>query len=657
EISVLMAQMPSAEIAEKTYLFRTLGLGYANIGSLLMRMGLPYDDEQARAITGAITSIMCGQSYATSAELAETLGAFPRYEANKKHMLRVIRNHKRAAYNADVDEYEGISIKPKGLDPAICPEDLLAAARECWDEALELGKENGFRNAQVTVLAPTGTIGLLMDCDTTGIEPDFAMVKFKKLAGGGYFKIVNQAVPPALKRLGYTAEQIEEIKKYTVGHSTFTGCPNINGETLREKGLTDAAVKALEEQLESAFHINFVFNQFTLGKNLCADLGFSDEQLNDPGFSILEGLGFSKKEIEDANDYVCGTMTVEGAPHIKKEHLPVFDCANKCGRKGERYIAADGHIKMMSAVQPFITGAISKTVNMPNDATIEDISDAYMLSWRLMLKANALYRDGCKLSQPLNTIVDGLDLLDEVDETIGVADAHEAVAARVSEVGSTDIYGLTRGDRRRLPKRRHGMIQESVVGGHKVYFKTGEYEGGHVGELFIDMYKEGASFRSLLNCFAIAVSKGLQYGVPLSEYVDSFTFTRFEPAGMVVGHETIRSSTSVLDFIFRALGYEYLGRDDLVHIKPVEKQTRLAENSLSDEKTLGPVSGATADTKAPTSVKDKAIRKKLSEEDAKFSEARLKGYTGEQCGCGSMRVRRNGTCTVCEDCGSTSGCS
>lgn len=651
EISVLMAQMPSREIAEKTYQFRTLGLGYANIGSLLMRMGLAYDSDEGRAIAGAITAILCGRSYDASAEMASILGPFPNYEKNKKRMLRVIRNHKRAAYNAPADEYEGLSVKPLGINPEFCPDALLQAARGAWDDALEKGKEYGYRNAQVTVLAPTGTIGLLMDCDTTGVEPDFAIVKYKKLAGGGYFKIVNQSVPPALLKLGYTDEQIDEMKKYAVGHGSLVGCPHINNESLKEKGFGDKELKSVEDQLANAFHITFAFNKYTLGDALCEKLGFSDEQLNDSSFNVLETLGFTKDQIEEANDYVCGTMTIEGAPHLKDEHLPIFDCANKCGKNGQRFIAYEGHIMMMAAVQPFISGAISKTINMPNEATIEDVSNAYLLSWRMMLKANALYRDGCKLSQALNTVIDGdLDLLESDDA--GPEEVH-AVSERAT---STDMHGLARGSRRVLPKRRHGMIQEANVGEHKVYFKTGEYEDGQLGEIFIDMYKEGASFRAMLNCFAIAVSKGLQYGVPLEEYVDSFTFTRFEPAGMVMGHDTIRNATSVLDFIFRALGYEYLDRDDLIHVKPAEKQIRLVETS-EPTRSLGPVDGATDDTKAPTNVLEEAVRKKLSPEDEKAKEARLKGYTGDQCGCGSMRVRRNGSCTVCEDCGSTSGCS
>lgn len=587
EISVLMAQFPSREIAQLSYDFRTLGLGYANLGALLMQMAIPYDSPKARAIAGALTAVLGGDAYATSAEIAGQIGPFPRYENNREAMLRVIRNHRRAAYNSTLDQYEGLSIMPLGIDSDECPIDLLKAAREAWDQALELGEKHGYRNAQVTVLAPTGTIGLIMDCDTTGIEPDFALVKFKKLAGGGYFKIINQSIPPALRRLGYSEEQIEDIVAYCVGRKSLKGAPGVNHEALKAKGFTSEALAKIETALENAFEIGFAFNKFTLGEEFCREkLGFSDEQLNDWSFNMLRELGFTKEDVDAANEYVCGAMTIEGAPHLREEDYPVFDCANKCGRKGQRYIGFDGHIYMMGAAQPFLSGAISKTINLPAHATINDVSDAYMLSWKLGLKANALYRDGSKLSQPLNSSSDdaaaaiieaALESEDGGADSLssgGRGSASEASwgegetrHAEIEKIAQKLVYRYI-SKRRPLPGRRTGYTQKARVGGHKVYLRTGEYEDGALGEIFIDMHREGAAFRSLMNCFAIAISLGLQYGVPLEEFVEAFVFTRFEPNGTVMGHDNIKMSTSVIDFIFRELALSYLGRTDLVQVKP-----------------------------------------------------------------------------------------
>jgi len=642
EISVLMAQFPGKEIAQKSYDYRTLGLGYANLGTLLMILGIPYDSDQGRAVCGALTAIMCGESYAASAEMARVLGPFPEYKKNAEHMLRVTRNHRRAAYNADEKQYEGLAVKPMGINPDCCPAHLLSAAREAWDRALELGEKYGYRNAQVTVLAPTGTIGLVMDCDTTGIEPDFAMVKFKKLAGGGYFKIVNRAVPLSLRRLGYTERQISDIEKYCKGHGTLQGCPHINPASLKAKGFAEKDIEAIEKLLLSTFDITFAFNMHTISAKTLETLGFTDEQPDSPGFNVLESLGFTREQISQANDYVCGAMTIEGAPHLKPEHYPIFDCANKCGKYGTRFISCDGHLLMMAAAQPFITGAISKTINMPANATIQDISDAYMKSWKLMLKAVALYRDGSKLSQPLNTLTNGDDLglaslaEEDIDETIGPKEFHEALEQKLV--------------RRRLPTKRSGFVQEASVGGQKVYIRTGEYPEGQLGEIFIDMYKEGASYRSLLNCFAVAVSKALQYGVPLEEFVDSFTFTRFEPAGVVTGHPNIRMATSILDYVFRVLGYEYLGRKDLIH---VETPGKPAKPFIISDFVKRETEKKIRDAKA-----EKPGHEETSEEELNIKKAKSMGYTGEQCpGCGSMRVMKNGSCMVCQDCGSTTGCS
>jgi len=660
EISVLMAQFPSKRIAELSYEFRTLGLGYANLGTILMTAGIPYDSPQALAVAGAISALMTGESYATSAEMAKELGTFSGYQRNRDAMLRVMRNHRRAAYNMAENQYEGLSIKPMGIHQDHCPDKpLVQAAREAWDRAVELGEQYGYRNAQVTVIAPTGTIGLVMDCDTTGVEPDFAIVKFKKLAGGGYFKIVNQSVPKALAKLGYTAQQIEAIEKYCKGHGSLTGCPHINRASLKDKGFTPDAIDAIEKQLDGVFDIKFAFNKWSLGEEFCkTTLGFSDEQLNDFNFNMLAALGFTKEQIDEANEYICGTMTVEGAPHLKKEHLPIFDCANKCGTKGERFIEFMAHVRMMAAVQPFISGAISKTVNMPAEASVEDVANVYMESWKLGVKANALYRDGSKLSQPLNsTAVSEMDeivmLGDEetLDETKGPKDVQVQIVEKVYH----------RAQRRRLPKRRTGHIREAYVGGHKVFLRTGEFEDGTLGEIFIDMYKEGASFKGLMNCFAVLASKALQYGMPLEELVETFTFTRFEPAGLVEGHEAIKNATSILDYVFRSLGYDYLKRNDFVHVKAVDETPHATEaNPASPEIVIQPVAKTPEQVPEMVSAKTPGASTAgtANGSQARIVEAKAKGYTGEQCfNCGSMRVKRNGSCTVCEDCGSTSGCS
>jgi ribonucleoside-diphosphate reductase alpha chain len=573
EISVMMAQFPSQEIAKLSYEFRTLGLGFANIGGLLMTMGLPYDSKEGRALCGALTAVMTGISYKTSAEMAGELGTFPSYKKNAAHMLRVIRNHRRAAHG-NATGYEALSVNPVPLDHASCPQpDLIAHATKAWDDALSFGEANGYRNAQVTVVAPTGTIGLVMDCDTTGIEPDFALVKFKKLAGGGYFKIINRAVPEALRALGYRESEIAEIEAYAVGHGSLANAPGINVTTLKAKGFTDDAIAKVEKALPTAFDIKFAFNKWTFGEDFIRDqLGIGAEALAAPNFDLLSAVGFTRREIEAANVHICGAMTVEGAPHLKAEHYPVFDCANPCGKIGKRYLSVESHIRMMAASQPFISGAISKTINMPNDATVEDCKSAYMLSWKLALKANALYRDGSKLSQPLNSQL----ISDDEDEDDAVEALYEKpMAARAAQVSEKIVEKLVERivvmrEREKMPDRRKGYTQKAVVGGHKVYLRTGEYDDGRLGEIFIDMHKEGAALRSFINNFAIAVSLGLQYGVPLDEYVDAFTFTRFEPAGPVQGNDSIKYATSILDYVFRELAVSYLSRFDLAHVDPNE---------------------------------------------------------------------------------------
>ena len=679
EISVLMAQFPSKEIARRSYDFRTLGLGYANLGGLLMSMGLPYDSAAGRALGGAITAMMTGSSCATSAEMAGELGAFPGYAENREAMLRVIRNHRRAAHGEN-EGYEELSIPPVPLDAANCPDPAVAAAaRRSWDRALALGEKHGFRNAQATVLAPTGTIGLVMDCDTTGIEPDFALVKFKKLAGGGYFKIINRAVPEALRTLGYSAAEIAAIERYALGHGTLKGAPGINHESLRAKGFDDRALAAVEAALPSAFDIKFTFNKWTLGEAFLIDsLGIAPGALDDPGFELLAALGYARAEIDAANSWCCGAMTLEGAPHLKPEHLAVFDCANPCGRNGRRALSVDSHIQMMAAVQPFISGAISKTINMPNAATVEDCKDAYMLSWRLGLKATALYRDGSKLSQPLASSLLGDD--EEAEELFALSPAARAplVAERIVERVVERVVERRRSERRQLPNRRKGYTQKAAVGGHKIYLRTGEYEDGSLAEIFIDMHKEGSAFRSLMDCFAIAISLGLQYGVPLERFVDQFTFTRFEPSGIVEGNDAIKMATSILDYIFRELAISYLDRGDLAHVQPGDLMpdtvgkgeaesnlVRAASNGFVRHK-LTVLDGGAGRATALAGYADPDIDGPLGvspmpEGDLRLERiraARMKGYEGDSCAeCGNFTLIRNGTCLKCDTCGATSGCS
>ncbi|NQV07000.1 vitamin B12-dependent ribonucleotide reductase, partial [bacterium] len=577
EISVTMAQFPSKEIAQGSYDYRTLGLGYANLGSLLMRSGIPYDSDESRAIAGALTAILTGDAYATSAEMAAALGPFAQFEENRDSMLRVMRNHRRAAYDADIDSFEGLSGHIVGIDDARAPAPLLEAAQRSWDVAVEMGEQHGYRNAQATVLAPTGTIGLLMDCDTTGVEPDFALVKFKKLAGGGYFKIANQSIDPALLSLGYSEEDRSEIIDYVVGTMSLHGAPHINAETLSSRGLTPMEIQAIEKTLSGVFELRHAFNGWVLGSDAMARLGFTDAQWNDVGFDLLLALGFTAAEIREANDWICGRQTIEGAPHLRDEHLPVFDTANRNGRLGTRFIHHTGHIRMMAAAQPFISGAISKTINMPNEVSADDIEEAYMLSWDLGLKSMALYRDGSKASQPLSATtqdegetpdIEPLELTAALEQEAQLVRGTMSEATLAPGHSPSQAYQGVNRPRFVLPSRRAGWTQEARIGGHKVFLRTGEYEDGTLGELFIDLAKEGATLRGILSCFAIAVSKGLQYGVPLDEFVDTFTFHTFEPRGMVEGHPNIRMASSIVDYVFRALGMEYLGRTDLVQVPP-----------------------------------------------------------------------------------------
>ena len=679
EISVVMAQFPSKKIAELSYEFRTLGLGYANIGSLLMVSGIAYDSPEAIGMCGAITALMTGVAYATSAEMASELGPFRGFERNRSHMLRVIRNHRRAAYDEARSTYENLRVVPVGIDGRKAPLELLAAAQRAWDKALALGEKHGYRNAQTTVLAPTGTIGLVMDCDTTGIEPDFALVKFKKLAGGGYFKIINQSVPEALLRLGYSQGEADAIVRYCVGSGSFAAAPHINRESLAAKGMPDDVISRIDSELGRSFELAFAFNRWVVGDDVIVDkLGIDRAALDAPSFDLLTALGFTPEQVREANTAICGRMTVEGAPLLREEHLPVFDCANRCGRYGKRFIAPDGHIRIMAAAQPFLSGAISKTINLPAESTVAEVLDAYMLSWKLGLKAIALYRDGSKLSQPLSSVSDD-DEPEITAETIAPAPAPAQQAERI-------VYRYV-AKRRRLPFRRSGYTQKAIIGGHNVYLRTGEYQDGTLGEIFLDMHKEGAAFRSMMNCFAIAVSLGLQHGVPLDEYVDAFLFTRFEPNGIVQGNPYIKMTTSIIDYIFRELAVTYLDRHELAQVKPesaiddiatppapkgaarVRRSEGLnlafvgagaaAVGEALKAPPAAPAPGTPAPVAAPAAA-PAANAMQAAGADIKdaVTIARLKGFEGDACPeCGHMTLVRNGTCLKCLTCGSTTGCS
>jgi len=708
EISVLMASYPSRSIAQKSYEYRTLGLGYANLGTLLMRLGIPYDSQEAYTWCGVLTAMLTGESYVTSAEMAKEHGPFPAFFKNRESMLRVVRNHRRAAYNTEKSEYEGLTVKPIGINPNYVPSELVGASRRVWDRALEMGEIHGFRNAQVSVIAPTGTIGLVMDCDTTGIEPDFALVKFKKLAGGGYFKIINSSVPIALKKLDYSDQQIGEMIRYATGHKTLKGAPFINHESLKAKDFGEEELTALEGALGDVFDITFAFNKHVLGEEFMTEtLGMNMEQIDAWDFNLLKELGFTRQQIEAANEYVCGTMTIEGAPHLQEKHLPIFDCANRCGRKGRRFINFEAHIRMMAAAQPFISGAISKTINMPAEASLDDVKRAYRLAWETMNKAIAIYRDGSKLSQPLSA---ALFEDDEDDQT------QDLTVEKVAESAARKLIYRYIAKRRKLPNRRAGYTQKAVVGGHKVYLRTGEYSDGTIGEIFLDMHREGAAFRSLMNSFAIAVSLGLQHGVPLEEYVEAFLFSRFEPNGLVRGNRAIKRSTSIIDYIFRELAITYLDRQDLAQVSdddlrhdalgtPSDESMEFIEEEPVANGTLGSRpsadiqsdhvrvdlsggngnghthpsgtggngNGKSLESTAPdagTAPKETVLEYVATAAGAddgthdaqrlqlQIRTARLKGYEGDMCSeCGQFTMVRNGTCLKCDTCGATSGCS
>ena len=662
EISVLMAQFPSESITRKSYDYRPLGLGYCNIGSLLMHRGAPYDDEGAYAICGAITSIMCGETYATSAEMASILGAFPDYERNSEDMLRVMRNHRRAAYDAPNDEYEGITVPPIGINAKKCPKDLLDAARSSWDRALREGEEHGYRNAQTTVIAPTGTIGLVMGADTTGVEPQYSLVQFKTLAGGGSLRIVNKGVPNALRRLGYSDSQTKAIEEYIIGTGHLRGCPTLSVERLNNAGFTSRRLKSIEDKMSDVFDLRAAFAPSILGRKFCIEtLGMSESDYGDPFFDTLAFIGFTSDEVDSANVHVFGYNTIEGAPGLRDEHLAVFDCATPCGKYGKRSIAWPAHVKMMAAAQPFISGAISKTINMPSNSTVEDVREAYNLSHVTMNKACAVYRDGSKLSQPLmNQLVDKPDLKDEseevvekmVEEAVKTLPLPEPTAKPVAEAFVQDYIAT----RRPLPDRKNSENIKAKVGGHSVRLITGEYQDGKLGEIFLLTSKEGAAWRAMLSQFAIAVSIGLQHGVPIDAFVKSFIFSKFEPSGMIEGGSgRVKMSSSIVDWVFRELAIEYAGRDDLAHVAEEDlDQFSISKPQISE---VGVV--RSQGEKREVQMTLEASVAPLGSLEARARQAaKERGFTGDICDdCGGSQMVRNGTCLKCNECGATTGCS
>jgi ribonucleoside-diphosphate reductase alpha chain len=646
EIAVDLASYPTKRIAERSHQFRPLGLGYANLGTLLMVEGLPYDSDAGRAMASSITAIMTGEAYALSAEMAAAKGPFQGYALNRESMLEVIRMHRDSVNN---------------IDHALAPFDLIDAAHECWDRALQLGEQHGYRNAQATVLAPTGTIGLLMDCDTTGVEPDFALIKFKKLAGGGSFKIVNGSVPRALKKLGYPPAEVQAIVDYVRGTASLKTVPEFAPAELEARGLLPAETGKIEKSLESVFDLRSAFAAHVLGAACLQRLGLAADS---KGKHVLAKLGYTDDQIDRATLVICGRQTVEGAPFLKPEHHPVFDCANRCGPLGTRYIEPMGHVRMMAAAQPFLSGAISKTINLPTDATVEEVEKIHWESWRLGLKAIALYRDGSKLSQPLSAGDQAPKVplpkdAKEMAETLArvIPELSKEQAQRMAEAAfsaKNTPQPLSLHTRRRLPSKRHGITQEAKVGGNKIFLRTGEYEDGTLGEIFIDMHKEGAALRSVMNCFAMLVSMALQYGVPLDVLVEQFVFTRFEPQGPVQGHDRVKFATSVIDYIFRTLGVEYLKRDDLAHVTPEEAAATPQSAQTADPvvAAASPAIAAKAAQKSGPPVNPERLAASAQDQllgklsgDAPFCDT-----------CGHITVR-NGTCYKCLNCGNSMGCS
>lgn len=653
EISVYMAQFPTQAIAQRSYEYRTLGLGYGNLGALLMQSGIAYDSDEGRATAAGITALMHGVAYETSAQMAKCMGAFARYEANKECMMRVIKNHFVAAYggqealrsriaangshgtvsyndqgyyaqtlsakmesnndyaigfaaqvgnkNSFQDQdyvvnyasYEGLNVEPVAFDRSKCKFDGLANEVErTWDSVIENGAKYGFRNAQVTVIAPTGTIGMVMDFKTTGLEPQFSHIAIKQLAGGGVWRLVNEDISKALLILGYSADEINAISNYLVGHGHLNGPISLNTQWLYSKGFIQDDIQMVEASLKKSFSIRQAFARYALDENLFARLGVSSADYENPTFDLLKHMGATDAQIEEADKFACGHITIEGAPALKEEHLHIFDCAMPCG-DGVRFLSWQSHVKMMAAVQPFLSGAISKTINLPNSATIADCEAAYMLSWKLCLKAVALYRDGSKYSQVLNTKSskklnfeatddskhEEADVLaiSEVSQVVeggyiakaNIDDSSQAslhLRAEISESTVVEEFSKKElaGERNEelfKPFRRRGYTQHVMIGGSSLWHTTGEEESSKLRNLLLTYGKEGSTLRGWASAWGRILSMYLQEkgDSALIRVYKAFRHSKFEPMGEVQGHPYIKHATSIPDYIVEDLVVAYPG--------------------------------------------------------------------------------------------------
>jgi ribonucleoside-diphosphate reductase alpha chain len=663
EILVGYSSYPTKDIAANSEAYRPLGLGYANLGTMLMVTGHPYDSPDGRAIAGALTAILTGHAYRVSAEMAQVKGPFTGMQvkdangkSNHAYMTEVIGMHLEAARylratGSPLKQMEGMDLKGLGVTDLSKNEmakvkdrrltiygSLFDAAVEDWEAALALGVKFGWRNAQATVLAPTGTIGLLMDCDTTGVEPDFTMVKFKKLAGGGYFKIINQSIPPALRFLGYTEQQIKAIEKYAIGHGTLEGAP-VTKETFKSKGFTEEEFQEAYDAVASSKS----FNDYTPKLNPKA----------------MKAKGFTQQAIAELVAYVEGHQTVEGSL-VKPEHLAIFDCANKCG-DGSRFIHHTGHIRMMAATQPFLSGAISKTINMPNEVTVDDVRDAYEMGWVLQLKAVALYRDGCKLSQPLSTA---------------------ASKKEKEDVPAAPVYiGLKHGETERPPQDNDQGFKRTVTlytprGAEKVDIQVWEYTDGRPCEIFVGARKSGTMVDNFLKEIGKNYSRMLQLGMSLEEMTHKLTNENGPLAGQT-DHKYIKTVLGIQDLLGKLLRYEYFGETDFLSVKPDPhapdyvmtrreylETLRIAKNRPKSEKTLAdfapkPGEKATTASAHAATTAEPSLDAKLGKGTGSDPNAMLASLGGDapDCDqCGHTTVR-NGACYKCLNCGNSMGCS
>lgn len=593
DLSISFGQAPTEALATGIWRTRPIALGMADLAGMLAAAGVAYDSEAGRAAAGALAGMVTATSYATGAEIAAEAGAFPACAPNHDAVTRTIRNHRRVS-QGQIGGFEDLSIQPAPLHVDDCPfPDITVAAMEAWDRALELGHEHGFRNAQATAVGAAGLVGTLLDAGSSGIDPTFTQVRFHRRDDGTFERVIDPVIPRGLKALGYSKAASNRIVHHALGHGHLDECPTIDPASLVEKGFTEEALERLAPALREAYDIKYAFNVWTLGRGFCEEeLGVPSDLLNDYGFDLLRWLGFSETEIANANRYCCGTLTVSGAADLKPAHARVFDGGIAQGRDGGATVSAEARVRMAAAVQGLISGAVVTNLVLPHQTGIEDCRNLIVLGWHLGLKQLALHREGAKLSDPvveavapaepetLPTRQSGADLLDLIAAPIpaqaaalaeGVADSISGTLLLQGEASPEDVIdgrlppprAPNRQIQERLPNRRKGYTQKATIAGQKVYLRTGEYDDGRVGEIFIDVPKADATVRSLVNNLAISISIGLQYGVPLTEFVDSFAGTQFEPSGEVGGNEAVTRASSILDYVFRELAISYLGRSDM----------------------------------------------------------------------------------------------